>query len=262
MDRRTFLATAGVGLGLAPGTVGGAPSFGRPPLRLYSPASQLAPDGSSLTDKAVVAAWAEPTAYNFAAARHDPIEYDGSIPLITVDGRVAGIGSMLVADPTRQGGDAAYAESNGRALLSLWDALVDGKRVRWDGSHNQYWSLDAFGRFRDLAEKEGYTVEPATGVDRTTLGDADGLVITTPPRLFDPEELDALVTFVEGGGALFLHDQASFRGLDETDNLNAIAERLDLAFRFNADEVNDDASNAGAPFEVLTADYDPDLFGA
>ncbi|MCL7416535.1 MAG: nuclease, partial [Halalkalicoccus sp.] len=66
---------------------------------------------------------------------------------------------------------------------------------------------------------------------------------------------------VERGGALFLHDQAEFHGLDETDNLNAIAERLDLAFRFNDDEVTDDASNAGASFDVLTSAYDPGLFG-
>ncbi|WP_122090639.1 DUF4350 domain-containing protein [Halalkalicoccus subterraneus] len=262
MDRRTFLATAGAGFGLATGAVSAAPSSDRPPLRLYSPASQLAPDGGRLADDGVVAAWAEPTAYNFAASRTDPTEYGDRIPLVSLDGRVAGIGSMLVADPAKQGGDATYAESNGRALLSLWDTLVVGKRIYWDGSHDQYWSLDAFGSFRERAEKAGYVVEPTTAVDRLTLANADGLVITTPPRAFDSGELDALAAFVEGGGALFLHDQANFRGLDETDNLNAIAERLDLSFRFNADEVNDDESNAGAPFAVLTTVYDSAVFGA
>ncbi|ADJ16104.1 DUF4350 domain-containing protein [Halalkalicoccus jeotgali] len=258
MNRRTFLATAGVALS-GPGIASAAPPT-RPPIRLYSPASQLAADGSPLTDDSVVAAWAEPTAYNRTAGRSEPVRYDGSIPLVSIDGRVAGIGSMLVADPARQGGHATYADSNGRALLALWDALVDGTRVRWDATHDQYWSLDAFGRFRDLAGREGYELGSADAVDRSTLADADGLVVTTPPRAFDPEELDALAAFVDRGGALFLHDQATFRGLDETDNLNAIAERLDLAFRFNADEVNDDEANAGAPFEVLTTAYDPDQF--
>lgn len=260
MNRRTFLATVGVGFGITSGVATAAPPA-RPPLWLYSPASQLAADGGRLTDDSTVAAWAEPTAYNFDASRSRSIRYDDDpVPLISIDGSVAGIGSMLVADPARQGGHATYARSNGRALLSLWDRLVDGDVVRWDESHNQYWRLDAFGRFRELAENEGYAVEPAVAIDGTVLADAAGLVITTPPRTFDPDELDALVEFVERGGALFLHDQASFRGLDETDNLNEIAQRLDLAFRFNNDEVNDDASNAGAPFEVLTREYDPNLF--
>lgn len=261
MDRRTFLATTGVALGLSSGVTSAAAPADHPPLRLYSPASQLAADGTPLADESIVAAWAEPTAYNVDAGRGDRVRYDGRIPLVSIEGSVAGIGAMLVADPVRQGGHATYARSNARALLSLWGGLVDGDLVRWDVSHNQYWSLDAFGRFRALAEREGYEVEPASAIDEAVLDEAAGLVITTPPRAFDPAELDALAAFVERGGALFLHDQASFRGLDETDNLNVIAERLDLSFRFNADEVNDDASNAGAPFEVLTTDYDPALFG-
>ncbi|MDL5361828.1 DUF4350 domain-containing protein [Halalkalicoccus sp. NIPERK01] len=259
MDRRTFLATAGVALA---GTGAATAAPARPPLRLYSPASQLAADGTPLTDDSIVAAWAGPTAYNRDASRGDPVGYEGRIPLVSVDGRVAGIGSMFVADPARQGGDATYADSNGRALLSLWDALVDGDRVRWDASHEQYWTIDAFGHFRGLAERRGYEVDSVDAVDGPSLADADGLVITTPPRAFDPDERGAIAAFVEDGGALFLHDQANFRGLDETDNLNAIAERLDLAFRFNDDEVNDDAANAGAPFEPLTTEYDAALFGA
>lgn len=260
MDRRTFLATTGATLGIASGVATATPATDRPPLRMYSPASQLDAGGAPLTDGSVVAMWAEPTAYNVDVGRSEPVRYDGRIPLVSVDGRVAGIGSMFVADPARQGGHATYADSNGRALLSLWDALIDGDRVRWDASHDQYWTLDAFGRFRGLADEEGYEVEPADAIDGATLADVDGLVITTPPRAFDPAELDALAAFVDRGGALLLHDQASFRGLDETDNLNAIAERLDLAFRFNDDEVNDDEANAGAPFEVLATDYDPALF--
>jgi hypothetical protein len=101
MDRRTFLATAGVAFGLSTGVTSGAFPDDRPPLRLYSPASQLAADGTPLADESVVAAWAEPTASNRAASRGDPVSYDGRIPLISVDDRVAGIGSMLVADPVR-----------------------------------------------------------------------------------------------------------------------------------------------------------------
>ncbi|MCH7662140.1 MAG: nuclease, partial [Euryarchaeota archaeon] len=92
------------------------------------------------------------------------------------------------------------------------------------------------------------------------LDGAAGLVITTPPESFSPTELDALAEFVEGGGALFVHDQADFRGLDETDTLNQIAERLSLSFRFNSDQVNDAVMNTGGEFELLTSDYDQELF--
>lgn len=261
MDRRTFIATAGATLGITSGAIAADASEDRPPLWLYSPASQLAADGTPLSDDKIGAVRAEPTAYNRDASRNEPVrDEDDPIPLVSIDGRVAGLGAMLVADPVRQGGHATYARSNGRALLSLWNSLADGNTIRWDESHDQYWSLNAFGSFRAVAEREGYTVEPATAIDEATLADSAGLVITTPPRAFDPAELDALADFVDRGGALFLHDQANFRGLDETDNLNAIVERLDLAFRFNDDEVNDDTHNAGAPFEVLTTDYDPILF--
>lgn len=261
MHRRTFIATAGVTLGITAGVSAAVPTVeSRPPLRFYSPASQLAANGTPLTDDSIVAVRAEPTAYNRDSSRSETVSYEGAIPLVSVDGSVAGLGAMLVADPDRQGGHATYARSNGRALLSLWETLLDGTTVRWDESHDQYWDLGAFERFRELAEREGYTVEPATAIDDATLADGAGLVITTPPRAFDPAELDALADFVERGGALFLHDQANFRGLDETDNLNAIAERLDLAFRFNDDEVSDGKNNAGAPFELLTTAYDSSVF--
>ncbi|MCL7416534.1 MAG: nuclease, partial [Halalkalicoccus sp.] len=196
MDRRTFLATAGVALGLSSGVTSATPPADRPPLRLYSPASQLAADATPLADESVVAAWAEPTASNRDASRGDPVRYEGRIPLVSIDGSVAGIGSMLVADPVRQGGHATYADSNARALLSLWDSLVEGRRVRWDASHDQYWTLDAFGHFRSRAEREGYEIDSIDVIADGSLADVAGLVITTPPRTFDPEELDALAAFV------------------------------------------------------------------
>lgn len=264
MHRRTFLVTAGATLGATTGVVAaesGSPSTATPPLRFYSPASQLDADGDPLTDDSVVAVRAEPTAYNVDSTRGDAVAYgDDPIPLVSIDGRVAGVGAMLVADPGRQGAHDTHSRANERALLSLWDSLIDGDRVRWDESHGQYWRLDAFDRFRGAAAERGYAVEPTAAIDRPTLADADGIVITTPPRAFSGAERDALAAFVESGGALVLHDQASFRGLDETDNLNAIAQRLDLSFRFNDDEVNDDTNNAGADFEVLTTEYDSRLF--
>jgi hypothetical protein len=211
-----------------------------------------------------VAVRAEPTAVSVASPRADVVPLGGSdpLPLVSVDGSVAGFGAMLVPDAGRFDAGENFAFHNAEAVLRVWDALVDGERVLWDGSHDQYWNLTKFARFAALAGRQGYDVEPASAVDASTLADAHGLVITTPQLGFSSTELDALASFVDDGGALLLHDQAGFRGLDATENLNAIAERLDLAFRFNDDRVEDPTNNAGAAFVPLTARYAAPIDGA
>lgn len=254
MRRRSFLAAATLtagGLGLGSGTTLAA-STGPRPMRFYSAASQLDADYTPLSDPSVAIVRAEPTASN-ASSRG--VTYDGPIPLVSIDGTVAGFGAMLVPDAGRFDASENFEYHNAEAVLDVWDALVGGGNVRWDESHGQYWDLPKFERFAALAADRGYDVAPSSGIDRETLAGADGLVITTPPQALSTPELDALAGFVADGGALLLHDQASFRGLDATPNLNAIAERLDLAFRFNGDEVADEANNAGTPFVPLTARY-------
>lgn len=257
MQRRRFLAVAastagGLGLASEPSIAAAATTAPRP-IRFYSAASQLAADYSPLSDPSVAVVHAEPTASNAGSPRG--VTYDGPIPLVSVDGSVAGFGAMLVPDAGRFDASENFEYRNAEAVLGLWDALVGGGAVRWDESHGQYWDLAKVGRFAALAADRGYDVEPASAIDERTLAGADGLVIATPPRPFSPIELDVLAGFVAGGGALLLHDQADFRGLDATANLNAIAERLDLAFRFNADRVTDAVHNAGAPFVPLTTRY-------
>lgn len=88
------------------------------------------------------------------------------------------------------------------------------------------------------------------------LDNADGAVVTTPPEAFTDDELDTLAAYVDDGGALFLFDQSEFGGYEETANLNAIADALDLAFRFNGDQVEDSENNAGPEYIPLTANYD------
>ena len=96
------------------------------------------------------------------------------------------------------------------------------------------------------------------GIGSIGLPDADGVVITTPAQSFTDDELDALEGFVADGGAAFLLDQSDFSGFDETENFNEIADALDLDFRFNSDQVNDEESNVGPEFDVLSENYDVD----
>jgi len=101
---------------------------------------------------------------------------------------------------------------------------------------------------------EGFDV--FDGVGTIGLPDADAVVVTSPSDSFTSAELEELEDFVGSDGAVFLFDQSDFGGHDETENLNDIADHLDLAFRFNSDQVNDEENNAGPEFDVATANYD------
>lgn len=100
------------------------------------------------------------------------------------------------------------------------------------------------------------------GLKGDGLSDADGLVVPSPTEAFSETELDALAEFVEAGGALFLLDESDFggpnntaTGFDETENLNEIADALDLAFRFNSDQVND----GDGEFDISTTNFNTDF---
>lgn len=73
MQRRTFLAVATALGGVSVGGVGSsiAEDDGESHLkmRFYSPASQLAADGTALTDESIVGVWTEESAYNFDSSR-------------------------------------------------------------------------------------------------------------------------------------------------------------------------------------------------
>jgi len=96
------------------------------------------------------------------------------------------------------------------------------------------------------------------GIGGVGFEDADAVVVTTPEVGFTDEELDALDDFVADGGALFLFHQSDFGGFDQPANLNEIAETLDLDFRFNSDQINDEQNNTGSVFDIATANYDAD----
>ena len=216
-----------------------------------STASLLDADGEPLSDESLVAVAAEPTATNEDGdGNGDAVAYpDGvDVPLVAVDGAVAGLGAPLVDD------DFDATVDNEEFLLNLYDELVDGSTVLWDESHDQFYSLDQFGQFETYAEAAGYTLEP-TGDLTADLPDADAVVITSPASSFTDAELAALSDFVADGGAVVLHDQSDFNDFDATANLDAVAEALAVGFRFNDDQVVDPDSNAGEPFVPSTGNF-------
>ncbi|MGB9987102.1 thermonuclease family protein [Salarchaeum japonicum] len=251
MRRRAFLKTAVAGTAAA-ATAGHATALPQQtvPALVFDSTSALLDDSLTpgLADEHV-AVWAHDSATTTDEdGNGDTVPYpDGRPPLVAVDGSVVGFGAPFATD------EADFASGNDEFLLNVWDEHVGGGTVLWDESHGQYYALSKFSRFESYAESNGYTVDATTSlVD--DLPSADAVVVTSPDA-FSQSELDALRSFRDGGGAVFLHHQADYGGYDRTDALNEIAGALDLAFRFNDTEIVDDAHNAGAPYVVRTDQF-------
>jgi len=232
-------------------------------LSFDSTASLLGADGEpAAADADFVAVRAEPTATNAdedgegdAVASPD----DRPIPLVGVDDGVVGFGAPIVQNGT----DFLYG--NEEVVLNALDRVAGGGTVAFDETHGQFYDADAHAAFIEYAETNGYAVE-ATGTDgdfAAALSGADAAVVTSPGEAFTAAERDALASFVADGGGLLVFDQSDFRNFDATDSLNEIADALDLAFRFNDDQVIDETSNDGVGFVPTTGRFDddyPDLF--
>ena len=222
-------------------------------LAFYSPASQVSAEGGSLGGEHSVVR-AEETGYSIDTTDSNPYMYEEGEepPLVSEDGGVVGFGSTELVSDTNGG----FNLGNEEFLLNIWDAKVSGDRIVWDEGHDQYWSLNKYSVFQEYAEGVGYEISTTTSL-ASDVSEADAVVLTSPSSALTQEELGALAKFVEGGGALFLHDQSDFQGNDETGNLNEIAEALDLGFRFNSDQVNDDENNSnGGEFIPVTSNFE------
>ncbi|WP_255191758.1 thermonuclease family protein [Natronobeatus ordinarius] len=184
-----------------------------------------------------------------------PYPDDVDIPLVAVDGGAVGIGAELAPD-------ASDVDDNRAFLVNAWaDRLGGTGSVLYDEGHGQELALEDYSQLESLATSRGFDVEATTDLE-DDLADADLLMVTTPAESFSGDELTALAAFVDDGGALFLHDEANFEG-DGTEELNEIAAALELAFRFNADQVVDDEHSGFAPFVPRTSAFntDFDFFG-
>ena len=237
-------------------------------LQFRSGASQIAADGESqLTDQSVIAAWAPLGSENIDQSDSDPVEYssDDEIPVVSVDidSSVAGLGTPeLIEDE-----EANFSAGNEEFVLNLFDEIIDGGTVLWDEGHDGFWTItddedNSFDDFVDYAESNGYSVDPTTDVE-SDLDDADGIVIASPSDAYTDDEIDALSDFSDDGGGILLFDESDFTvfgsvpdGVDETENLNEIADGLDLGFRFNSDQVEDPDEN----FDFVTSEFNLDEF--
>ncbi|WP_227132957.1 lamin tail domain-containing protein [Halorubellus salinus] len=265
MRRRTFLASlsgTATTLGLT-GALGsqqaqaasGTVDF----LEFDSSASLLDANRDRLTDDARIAVKAETSAFNVDDdSNGDAVDYGSTdVPLVAVDeraggGAVVGFGAELVSD------DANFESGNEEFLLNVWDAYLGGSgTVLYDEGHDQYDTLTTFSNMANYAETQANYAVSATSTLADDLSTADAVWITSPSAAFTASEQSALKGFVDDGGVAFVHDTADYSNFDETGNLNDLANGLDLAFRFNDDQVLDTESNTnGTSYRVQTTRFD------
>lgn len=217
-------------------------------LVLGGTSSLVAPGDEPLTDDGLVVVRTETTATNDATDRPPAVSYpeDAAIPVVAADGPAVGFGGLLVDDTTN------FEWGNEEFMLNVYDDAVGGSgTVLFDEGHGQFNTLSGFSSFVDHAGENGYAVE-STRTLAADLPNADALVVVPHAVPFTPAELVLLEQFLADGGALFLHGN---RGLFAT-NLNLIAEWLGLAFRFNTNQVRDEANNAYSTVRPLTDVFD------
>jgi endonuclease YncB( thermonuclease family) len=162
-------------------------------------------------------------------------------------------------------GEFGFVGDHEEFLINIWNDLVGEGNVLWDEGHGQFYTLDKVQRFVEYAAHHNYDIESAGDLttslqQRGADDDADALVITTPEAGYTAAEFDAIRSFLDNGGTLFLHDQADFGNFDQTAGMNVIARELGLSFRWNDDQVIDSESNSGVDFIPQTEQFNTDEF--
>ncbi|PSP50712.1 hypothetical protein BRC75_00075, partial [Halobacteriales archaeon QH_7_69_31] len=199
---------------------------------------------------------------------------EGPIPLVGVDDNAVAIGSLLVDGGT---GDENTTEDlsipSFDFLLNVWDDQTGGgETVLYDESHGQPALGDKYGLFVDYAtyqEGEGAGIgtedRPKAVYDlqssQDLLTDLDGAAavwITPPEKSFGGREIARLRQFMNDGGSVFLHGMDATRENAFTDNLDQLARRLGIRFRFNADRVVDLENNFGDEAYLRASNFDQD----
>ncbi|WP_276247981.1 MULTISPECIES: DUF4350 domain-containing protein [unclassified Haladaptatus] len=263
MRRRQFVST--LATATAATTLGTA-SFSRDAVAVSGTIEDLVLDSScslldyqynELADGSVVSVWAEGTTENVDAdGNGDATTYgeNSQIPVVATDWNTVGFGGIFVNDSVN------WQYGNEEFVLNVWDDALGGSgTVLWDEGHGQYYDLASASEFEDYAESNGYTVTATQNLS-ADLASADAVVITAPGTAFTQQELSDLGSFVSGGGWVFLHNESDYSNFDETQNLNDIAGYLELAYRFNDDQLQDDIVNAGENYKPVTDEFNDATF--
>ncbi|WP_306053337.1 thermonuclease family protein [Natronococcus wangiae] len=258
IPRRTFLtaATAAVGgttvvdsielVAAESGSVGDCDADPVPDLVFNETSSLLDANYDRLKDDEIVFVFSEGTA---DAGSYD----DEEVPLWAKDGTIYGSGSLLVDDDEDNGLD--YGQD--AVLLNVVDSYADGSgHIVYDESAGQEYTLHGrFSKFRDWVRENGYSIEASSDLAEG-LVDADALLVTLPGEEHAADQVDAIREFAADGNPVFLFNEAASW---DTDVLNSLAERLELAYRFAEDEVTDEPGWEWDDWPI-TGNYDDETY--
>ena len=221
-----------------------------------------------------VVASGKDTGFNKDLAGNPPLKDYDSFPPIMASARV-GSGSVVAA------GFAATCRNdhwnNSSNPYPYLDELLDitfqwmapgAKNVLWYEGYSVYNSTMQCENLVDRLGALGYTVtgdstEPIASI---TLTDYDILIIpqmqlgTTgtggDPSLLPDADVQAIVSFVEGGGGLLIMEQADYGGHNFYKVQNKILEGLGIGVRFQDDQVQDDTNRWGGQIYQPIIDID------
>jgi len=178
-------------------------------------------------------------------------------PLVGVDpaNRVA-LGGTLVGDDYVEEFDDYGNETFVTNLLRALSAREGD--VLWDGGHGQFsadagTSMEGASQFQRYLEGVDVGVEQVNDYGGALLERGQALLVTPPAESFGPEELSAIESFRDGGGAVLLFGSAA--SADATERLNAVAAALGSSLTLDTDGVTDPETAAADEADVTTTTF-------
>lgn len=240
----------------------------RPVEEIFAPNAASIVRGSKTVPPGHVRAFAASSAEQEGA----DTTYNRDIPIGAVDknANVAYLGAPLISEAYEAAEDypvdtAGY--ENFAFVFELVDELAGGDGpVLIEGGHNQFnldyalSSEDAayFGRYlegQDTAFEQVNDLTSSTSADR--LDDARALVVTTPKYGFTDEEIDAVASFADDGGAVVLMGSALASSAQRA-HLNDVAAGVGSDLRLGTGRVVDEQSNLNDdPAVITTGNFGP-----
>jgi len=198
-----------------------------------------------------------------------PVASEAGDPLVAVDddANVAMLGGPLPDESfeSAEGGPGVDDYGNYVFLTNLVDALAGDRSgdVLVDGGHGQFGADHALAA-EDAAYYLRYLEGHGIGLEGTNdygdeygpdLADARALVVTAPSEPFTDDELTAVASFAENGGAVVLASASGDAAADARQHLDDLATALGTDLRTGT-TVTDDANNVGSATHPATTNFD------
>lgn len=203
---------------------------------------------------------------------HDGTTVDyssGNIPLVGVDeaNNIAMVGGPSIDEGYHEDVSDMEHETFLTNLFDYLNADSRGGMTLFDGGHNQFkepyaLSLEDAAPYKRYLEGQGILTEQSndlTASDETALSNARTLIISSPKKCFNTNEVDAISNFISNGGSVILVG-SGWATPTERDNLNDLASALGSDLRLNNDQVVDSTNNVGDPELLYTTNFNTSDF--